>query len=65
VAVGVLVLIGPNSNQILARYAPVLNAPPADRPIKLDLFWGVATGLVFATCLLLMGRKSEFLYFQF
>jgi D-alanyl-lipoteichoic acid acyltransferase DltB (MBOAT superfamily) len=60
-----LLLLGPNSNQILEYYTPVLNPPPAGRAIKLDRLWGVSAGLLFATCLLFMGRKSEFLYFQF
>ncbi len=63
---GTVLLALPNSNELLARYSPVIGAPAPERAaLRLQWSWGICAAIAFATCLLLMGRKSEFLYFQF
>lgn len=67
---GAVLLALPNSQQLLARYRPVLEmAEPQAAGLKLDGRAGVATGLALAAllfaCLVNLNHKSEFLYFQF
>ena len=69
-----IVWLAPNTQEIMARYAPSL---PFDRRLKdapmpgfvarwrLDLPWAYATAAVACAGLLWLGRITEFLYFRF
>jgi hypothetical protein len=56
----------PNTQQLLARYAPAWDrVEAAGRQWNLHWTKGIAAGLLFAASLLMLQRSSEFLYFQF
>ena len=69
-----IVLLLPNSAQLLARYSPALGAQPipAGEPVKFkglswtpSLRWGLALAVLGAAAILQLGGPSEFLYWQF
>jgi hypothetical protein len=68
VALGTFLL--PNTQQLFARFKPVLNMPAAQLEHRLSfttLDWKVAALLsgMFVACVLTLSRVSPFLYFQF
>jgi hypothetical protein len=64
-----IALLMPNSNEIMVRYAPVLDKVRTSVPAMLQwrpqARWGVAIGVLAATALLHLAGATEFLYFQF
>ena len=69
-ALAAVLLAMPNSQELLARYRPVLEmGESAGRGLRLTGRAGAAAGtvlaLLFFACLLQLNHKSEFLYFQF
>lgn len=64
-----VVLICPNSQQILSRYHPAqqTGALPGRQAFawRMSRGWAIASGIVFAIGLFALPRVSEFLYFQF
>jgi D-alanyl-lipoteichoic acid acyltransferase DltB (MBOAT superfamily) len=64
-----IVFLAPNSQQIMRRFAPSLDAhvDPADPGLawRPGLMWAGAMAVVLALGLLSLTRPSEFLYFQF
>jgi hypothetical protein len=65
-----IAFFAPNTQQIMARFAPALAIGRVDKPTSalrfgLRLVWAVGLGLVTSLCLLSLSRPSEFLYFQF
>jgi D-alanyl-lipoteichoic acid acyltransferase DltB (MBOAT superfamily) len=59
----------PNTQEIVARYKPALDFRPTQKALMLvwqpNLAWGATVGALMAVAILLISRKSEFLYFQF
>lgn len=65
-AISACLLAGPNSNELLENYSPVLESrPPGKRSLHLGWQWGIIAAILFLGCLQFLGQKSEFLYFQF
>lgn len=65
---GAIAFLAPNTQQIMAEVAPVLEAAPvSDRfwAWRPTLGWAAALGCLGALGLLAIGQPSEFLYFQF
>ncbi|MFM0728460.1 MBOAT family protein [Paraburkholderia strydomiana] len=64
-----IALLMPNSNEIMARYSPVLDKVRTSLPAALQwrpqAGWGVAIGVLAAAALLHLAGATEFLYFQF
>lgn len=63
-----VVLVCPNSQQILSRYRPAQAASPLPAGRwgwRMSRGWAVVSGIVFAVGLFALPRVSEFLYFQF
>ena len=64
-----VVLVCPNSQQILSRYHPAQETgrmPPVRRlSWRMSRGWAVVSGIAFAIGLFALPRVSEFLYFQF
>jgi hypothetical protein len=64
-----IALLLPNSNEIMARYSPVLDKVRTGLPAALQwrpqAGWGVAIGVLAAAALLHLAGATEFLYFQF
>lgn len=67
-AVAAIVFLGPNTQQITARFEPALDCG-ACRPARLawapTRAWGVVIGVIALLDLLSLNRPSDFLYFQF
>jgi len=68
--IGAVLLAMPSSQELLARYRPVLEMrEPEKRGLQLTGRAGIAAGialaLLFFACLANLNHKSEFLYFQF
>jgi hypothetical protein len=62
----VIVLPMPNTQELLHRYAPVLEwRPAAGAGFGLNAGTGVLCGILFWLCLMSLDRRTEFLYFQF
>ena len=59
----------PNTQEIMAKYQPALDfRPPTKAPLlawQPNWVWGAVMGGLLAAAILLISRKSEFLYFQF
>jgi hypothetical protein len=64
-----LVLLAPNSQQIMAEAKPIPGPAPPPAPGLLrwrpSLGWSLAVGVAATVSLLSLGGTSEFLYFQF
>lgn len=65
-----IVLLLPNSQQLLRRFRPVLDRVtpwrlPRQVAWRPNLAWGLATGLALSIGITLIGGDSPFLYFQF
>jgi alginate O-acetyltransferase complex protein AlgI len=64
----VAALVLPNTQQIFARFRPVLGNLPFIRPSwswRPSWGWALLTGGAFGICISCMARPSQFLYFQF
>lgn len=72
-ALFVIIMVAPNTAQIMQRYAPVLKQdvmPDADRAPKWMRWrpttaWACVMGLIFVYSILSLSRTTEFLYFNF
>ena len=68
VALAAIAFTLPNTQQWMARYAPVLDGRAPVRTGALwrpSAAWALAVGVMGTACLLSLDRVSEFLYFQF
>jgi hypothetical protein len=67
VAAYAVIFIAPNSQRIvgLVDAAGKPRDFAADALLRLDLRWGLAAGLLATVCIMSIGARSEFLYFQF
>jgi alginate O-acetyltransferase complex protein AlgI len=67
IALGLIALFAPNSQQIMHRVEPVLEQvrPTRGPTWSPSLRWATVTGILFTASLLSLSRVSEFLYFQF
>lgn len=65
-ALGFALLACPNSQQLMARYAPALEEIGSSFvAIRLNAITGAGAAALLFLCLLRLNHKSEFLYFQF
>ena len=59
----------PNSNELTAKYEPILGGMRSYLPERLqwqpNVGWGLAIGALAAVSVLFMSGATEFLYFQF
>lgn len=64
-----LVMLAPNTQQIVGRFRPALNYRDQDAPVRPSwepsVRWAAAIAVVTACGLLSLSRPSEFLYYQF
>jgi alginate O-acetyltransferase complex protein AlgI len=64
-----LVMLAPNTQEILGRFRPALNFPYTQAPTRLawrpSVAWAAMVATVTACGLLALTRASEFLYYQF
>lgn len=63
-----LVLVAPNSQEIMSRVRPALTASPIKRPRLTwspSWAWGCILGTLTALCITMMSGQSPFLYFRF
>src|SRR5437660_12485791 len=64
-----LVMLAPNTQEILGRFQPALNFPYTQAPTRLawrpSVAWAAMVAAVTACGLLALTRASEFLYYQF
>lgn len=62
----ILILPMPNTQELMARYTPVLESGPLSSGwYGLNAGTGVLCGILFWLCLMSLDRRTEFLYFQF
>jgi hypothetical protein len=63
-----LALLGPNTQQLLARYEPTLEPvkpAPVGWQLGLNTRTSILIGITLGLCLLCMNTVSEFLYYKF
>jgi len=64
--VWILCLTLPNTQELMSRYRPALNAVSTPgKGLRLTQTTAIITGLIAVICLVNMSKVSEFLYFQF
>jgi hypothetical protein len=62
----VIVFFAPNTQELCSRYAPAADFyGPQNRFFRLNAVTGSIIGTVLFVSILLLGKHSEFLYFQF
>lgn len=72
VAAGLIAILAPNTQQIVARFEPALDFNERDcSPMLVPVAWqpsrrwAIGIGALAAACFLALSRPTEFLYFQF
>lgn len=62
-----IALLCPNTQQIMSRYEPALDAETdnANAAWKPSFAWAMVVSIAFVICVINLNRVSEFLYFQF